>query len=233
MKFDKTEVFNLKGALRGMRNPLESWDKSDSYNCDDTDCDNCKYNFEDDCYDRHPYVIGDNDLKLAQKLILAGSEHAKFTRQIFVSVDITAPLYLWKEMDTYKVGTTANSTSTMHKLATTPITLDCFEFDCVTEVFGDNGSESYGKPIKDIICNLLENYRKEYLRTNDKKVWRALIQLLPSSWLQTRTTTMTYANLRNMYFQRKSHKLTEWSVDFCKWIETLPYAKELIMLEVK
>lgn len=242
MKFEKTEVFNFKGALRGARNPLESWNKSDSYECDDKDCEECSFNYEEDCFDKHPYIIGNNDLDLAKRLIVAGDSHSKFMRQIFVSVDITAPLYWWKEMDTYKVGTVANSTSTMHKLSTTPITLDCFEtgdyeeglgnyIDCACNIKGRDG----GFLAEDIqfIIDLLENLRQTYLETNDKRYWKELIRWLPESWLQTRTTTLSYANLRNILLQRRNHKLTEWSVDFCNWIESLPYANELIMLEVK
>lgn len=237
MKFDNTEVFNFKGALRGMRNALESWDKSDSHPITYDGKNANKYDGK-----VTGYYIGDNDLKLAQKLILAGDSHSKFMRQIFVSIDITAPLYWYKEFDTYKVGTVANSTSTMHKLATTPITLDCFEtgdyeeglgnyFDCACNVEGRDG----GFLAEDVqfIIDLLENLRQTYIETNDKRYWKELIRWLPESWLQTRTITMSYANLRNMYFQRKNHKLIEWSVDFCKWIESLPYAKELIMLEGK
>lgn len=195
--------------------------------------------------------LGPNDLELAQKLIIAGSEHYKFMRQIFVSVDITAPLYWWKEFDTYKVGTTANSTSTMHKLVSTPITLDCFEIDdyesnlIFLEGIDNNGDycHDYQVAIKDIVetegCNtyneptiiqFLEELRLKYIETKDKRYWKELIRWLPESWLQTRTVTMTYANLRNIYFQRRYHKLTEWH-SFCDWIKSLPYAKELITLE--
>lgn len=228
MKFEETEVFNFKGALRGMRNPMNSWDKSDSFPIiyDGKNANNYGGQIIE-------YHIGENDMKLAQKLILAGKEHSKFMRQILTSIDITAPLYWWKEFDTYKVGVTANSTSTMHKLATTPIIPDCFECDSITEIYGDATSTMFKEPIISVTCNLLENYRQEYLRTKDNRVWKALIQLLPSSWLQKRTVTMSYANLRDIYFQRRNHKLTEWSVDFISWIKKLPYAKELIMLEVK
>ena len=201
MKFEKTQVSNFEGALRGMRNPLNSWDKSDS--------------------SWNPLYIGKNDMNLAQRLISAGPEHMKFMRQIFVCVDITAPLYWWKEFDTYKVGTAANSTSTMHKLTSEPITPDKFEWDID---FADYQNQ---------IMDICENLRQKYLETKDKSYWRALVQVLPEAWLQTRTVTMSYANLRTMYFQRRNHKLTEWSEDFCNWVETLPYSKELIMLEDK
>lgn len=221
MKFANTEVFNFEGAFRGMRNPKNSWHLSDSY---------VGY----DEWDQNKYIVGKKDLELAQKLILAGSEHSKFMRQIFVSADITAPLYWWKEFDTYKIGTVANSTSTMHKLASTPITLDCFEFDdCDLEIEECFGMTVTCSELGRYIINTIEEVRQKYLETNDKKYWRTLIQLLPESWLQTRTITMNYSNIRNMYYQRINHKLTEWSSSFTEWIESLPYSKELIMLEVK
>ena len=233
MKFENTEVFNFEGALRGMRNPLESRDKSDSMNCNHYDgrCEDC-YNYtvckED--YLWEPHIIGENDMKLAQKLIRAGSEHRKFMRQIFVSVDITAPLFWWKEFDTYKVGTVANSTSTMHKLATTPITIDCFEIDDYHHV-DDRVS---------ILIEMCEDLRKAYLKTKDKKIWKELIRWLPESWLQTRTVTMSYENLLNMCSkgQRRFHKLNEWSgidnpdvPNFISWVRMLPYAQQLIFID--
>lgn len=221
MKFENTEVFNFQGALRGMRNPKESWDKSDS-----------KYLgiFKvDACENTHGY-IGENDLKLAQTLIKAGSEHRKFMRQIFVSVDITAPLYWWKEFDTYKVGTVSNSTSTMHKLADTPITKECFEMDDFEDIIDDDisiPSEWFC-----LICDL-ETLRKRYNKTKDKRYWKELIRLLPESWLQKRTVTMDYENLLSMCSkgQRRFHKLTEWSESFINWARTLPYAQELIFID--
>lgn len=209
MKFENTEVFNFSGAFRGLRNPLESWNKSDS-----------GYDLSVENWGN--YDIGEEDLSLAQKLINAGSDNSKFLRQIMVSVDITAPLYWWKEYDTYKVGTVANSTSTMHKLSTTSITRECFEFDKKDNYFID---------IQDIFIKYLEDLRLSYLETQDKQYWRALIQLLPESWLQTRTCTLNYAVLRNIYFARRNHKLDEWSVIFVNWIKSLPYAKELICFE--
>ena len=207
MKFEKTEVSNFEGAIRGMRNPMNSWNKSDSDYF-------VVHDSNSDCYIRR-FKIGENDLALAQSLIKAGSEHRKFIRQIFVSVDITAPLYWWKEFDTYKVGTVANSTSTMHKLASTPITKDCFE--C--------GEMLYGYTIAN-----LESNRKMYLETNDKNYWKQLIVNLPESWLQTRTVTMNYENLYSIVRHRKNHKLTEWSESFMAWVKTLPYAEELIFI---
>lgn len=172
--------------------------------------------------------LGPNDLELAQKLIAAGPEHCKFMRQIFVSVDITAPIFWWKEFDTYKVGTTANSTSTMHKLTSKAIDMDCFETDDYDGNYAvPEYLESYDTYPGQFI-RYLEDLRIKYLETGDKGYWKELIRWLPESWLQTRTVTMSYANLRNIFFQRNNHKLTEWHT-FCDWIETLPWGEELIM----
>lgn len=208
---------NFTNALRGMRNPLNSWDQSDSYE---------QTHLRDDGLVDTEYIIGKKDMELAKKLIKAGSDHRKFLRQILVSVDITAPRYWWAEADTYKVGTVSNSTSTMHKLATTSITPSCFAFDSVDGTYHTINTE---KAIREFVCEILEEYRQAYIKSNDLKYWKALIQLLPASWLQTRTVTMNYENLRNMYHARKNHKLSEWSVDFCDWVQTLPYSKELII----
>ena len=213
MKFENTQIFNFAGAIRGMRNPMNSWDKSDSY-------------YGNNEIGLESYVIGKNDLELMQKLIKAGSEHRKFMRQVFVSVDITAPLYWWKEFDTYKIGTVSNSTSTMHKLASTPITIDCFEMGDFEDLRMFDISTVW-----EILIFDLERLRKLYNETKDKRYWKELIRLLPESWLQKRTITMNYENILNMYRQRKNHKLTEWSKSFCDWIKTLPYAEELICLE--
>ena len=281
MDFKSTKVYNFEGALRGMRNPLNSWDKSDSYcgiasinNPPSYDYDVAHAwveheakllgektpNFSDekwseiwDKYDEwllesgilsfngvdkyhsdtfDVAYLGPNDLGLAQRLINAGPEHAKFLRQIFVSVDITAPLYWWKEADTYKVATTANSTSTMHKLMSKEFGREDFEFDDNEglPIFENDEyrNRSYGEYIDSIIkmCNHLRN---NYLDTEDKRYWRALVQILPNAYLQTRTWTANYAILRNIYFQRKNHKLREW-YQFCKWIKNLPYSGELITL---
>ena len=204
MKFENTEVWGFEHAIRGMRNPMESWDRSDSGYVDKR--------FNDQFY------IGPNDMKLMKTLIKAGPEHRKFLRQIFISVDITAPLYWWKEFDTYKVGTVADSCSTMHKLKDTPITVDCFEMGDYCGFFET--------PWKNLIA-LLEQCRKEYNETKDKRYWKELIRLLPESWLQKRTVTMSYENVANMYSQRMNHKLTEWSKDFIQWADNLPYFKEL------
>ena len=219
MKFDKTEVFGIESATRGMRNPLESWHKSDSY------WGNNEYSLES-------YVLGENDISLMQKLIKAGTEHRKFMRQIFVSVDITAPLYWWKEFETYKVGVTANSTSTMHKLTSKPITVDCFEmgdFDSSVYVYNvDNEQVTTWEFWKQHLIPYLEELRKQYNETKDKSYWKELIRLLPESWLQTSVLDLNYETLRNIYAWRKNHKLTEWHT-FCDWIRTLPYAEELIL----
>ena len=239
MKFENTEVWGFEHSLRGIRNPKNSWDRSDSGKLY---WDGTWYHEELKNYFTEygvNFYIGENDMKLAQTLIKAGNEHRKFMRQIFVSVDITAPLYWWKEFDTYKVGTVANSTSTMHKLATTPITLDCFEIDDYDRNLSladnpkdDDGLDNISTFEEDIIY-VLENIRQKYLETKDKRYWKELVRWLPESWLQKRTITMNYENVRNMYFQRRNHKLTEWSESFIKWVESLPYTKELIMYDGK
>ena len=214
MRFENTAVYNIYNAILGARNPMNSWDKSDSV-------------FKGYNGKIENTSIGKNDLELMQKLIKAGSEHRKFLRQIFVAVDITAPLYFFKELDTYKVGTVANSTSTMHKLADTPITLDCFEMGDFTP-FIDNFKIDLSWRT---VVSYLEQLRQKYNETKDKRYWKELIRLLPESWLQKRTVTMNYENILNMYRQRKNHKLTEWSKSFCDWVKTLPYAEELICFE--
>ena len=234
MKFENTTVWGFESALRGMRNPKESWEKSDTKT------------FNTNCYDdlkNYPVIIGPNDIKLAQTLILAGSEHRKFMRQIFVSVDITAPLYWWKEFDTYKVGTVANSTSTMHKMASKPITLDCFEIDDLTDINMSIplvGMTETLEHCTNVIIDMCEGLRLKYLETKDKRYWKELIRWLPESWLQTRTVTMTYENLFAMCGrgQRRFHKLNEWSgqdnpalSNFISWARTLPYAQEFIFID--
>ena len=256
MKFENTSVFNFEGALRGMRNPMESWDKSDSGYCCDVTCCDCPLNGTNRCDETIPdFSIGFSDLKLAQKLIRAGSEHRKFMRQIFVSVDITAPLYWWKEFDTYKVGTVANSTSTMHKLASTPITIDCFEMDDFDDVYSNKAlKEATLTSWWNLTIEELESLRQRHNKSVEdkrhleeikdfeeakkaqamsKKYWKELIRLLPESWLQTRTVTMDYENLFAICSkgQRRFHKLTEWSTAFISWARTLPYAQELIFID--
>ena len=230
IKFENTAVMNFEGALRGMRNPLNSWDKSDSfYGCGDTPCTDCEYFYR--CvgdFSARRYSIGKNDLDLARRLIEAGSDHRKFLRQIFVSVDITAPLYWWKEFDTYKVGTVANSCSTMHKIHSKPIEISDFSFDDMIINFETEGEFLdfrffYSKVVEN--CEIL---RRRYVETKDKKYFRALIQLLPESYNQKRTVTLNYETLRNIYGSRRNHKLDEWSVGFMEWIDSLPYAEELI-----
>lgn len=238
MKFENTEVWGFEHAIRGMRNPMNSWDKSDS----------CYLTVNEiaghPCNDglQKEFVVGENDLKLMRKLIRAGSEHRKFLRQIFVSVDITAPLYWWKEFDTYKVGTCANSTSTMHKLATTPITLDCFDiddfYDFDVTLIETGEKDTFKKTSILSTIQYLEAIRHRYLETKNKRYWKELIRWLPESWLQKRTITMNYENILSMYKQRKSHKLNEWSgVDnselpnFISWVKTLPYAEDLLLDE--
>ena len=179
--------------------------------------------------------IGANDLDLAQRMIKAGTPNDKFLRQIFVSVDITAPLYWWKEMDTYKVGTVANSTSTMHKLASTSITKDCFEMDDYEGSLKLFENYPYSLPefVDDMweeIIDICETLRKRYLETKDIRYWKELIRFLPESWLQTRTWTANYSTLRNIIHWRKGHKLTEWKA-FLDWAETLPYADDLLFFE--
>lgn len=265
MKFENTQVWGFEHALHGMRNPKESWNKSDStflvYRVDEGDVTPKEllkvfpnvyiteqhYDIRDRLCSYVPIIIGEKDMKLAQTLIKAGSEHRKFLRQIFVSVDITAPLYWWKEFDTYKVGTVANSTSTMHKMASKPITLDCFEIDdyqndLTTELTDGEGYNFTFFSSEEPLCIIdwLESLRQKYLETKDKRYWKELIRWLPESWLQTRTVTMDYENLFAMCSkgQRRFHKLNEWSgqdnsdvPNFISWARTLPYAQEFIFID--
>ena len=247
MKFENTKVYGFYSALKGMRNPKESYNKSDtSYGIgflDSVEKDkNKKILYKNTSFAEY-ISIGPNDMKLAQSLIKAGSEHRKFMRQIFVSVDITAPLYWWKEFDTYKVGTVANSTSTMHKIASKPITLDCFEIDDLTDINMSIplvGMTETLEHCTNVIIDFLEGLRQKYLETKDKRFWKELIRWLPESWLQTRTVTMTYENLFAMCGcgQRRFHKLNEWSgiddntlENFISWARTLPYAQEFIFID--
>ena len=202
IKLERTSVLNLENAMRGARNPMNSWDRTDSY------------------YDENNnYILGENDLGLATKLAKAGPDHRKFIRQIFVSVDITAPLYWWKEYDTYKVGTVANSTSNMHKIHSKAFAEADFSTDHMTE-------ESRKHFLS--FVDYMEEVRKKYVESKDKAYWYDLIQLLPSSYNQLRTCTLNYETLSNIYYARRAHKLDEWHV-LCDWIKTLPYAEELIM----
>ena len=210
IKFEKVEVWGWKHAIRGMRNPLNSWEKSDS-----------GYNplLED------IFEIGENDLGLMTRLTMAGAPHRKFLRQIFVSVDITAPLYWWKEFDTYKVGTTANSCSTMHTLHKKKYELEDFSSDYLSNlvVTEDGVLELDTMGVLDELIMNLNGLRLMYLKTKDTVYWKAMIQLLPSSYNQKRTVTMTYENLLNILEYRRGHKLNEWR-RFCEWIDTLPYS---------
>lgn len=214
IKIENIEVFNFEGAFRGLRNPMNSWNKSDSYIDALT----------------NKYIVGENDLKLAQRMIGAGTDESKFMRQIFVSMDITAPLYWWKEADTYKIATVSNSCSTMHKITSSEITEENYSFDSEPDKpLTDLPTNDYVRilDIKNRAVADVEWLRKKYNETKDKRYWRLLIQINPDGWLQKRTWTGNYQNLRNMYFARKNHKLIEW-IQFCQIIEQLPYSKELI-----
>ena len=285
MIFEHTRVNNFDNAFRGLRNPLESWHKSDSWggivdfthdyilgemtekwienensirekNGQIAILESQHNKLWSDLFDKYcdwltqqgilkigphqeaceVFYIGPKDLDLAQRMIKAGSSDRKFLRQILISVDITAPLYWWKEFDTYKIGTTANSTSTMHRLTSTPITKQCFEMGDFAEDLLMYENEPYNPDIYfseywDMLINDLEFLRKQYNKTKDKRYWKELIRLLPNGWLQTRTVTMNYEILRNIYTQRRKHRLVEWH-KFCDWVNTLPYAKELITYNI-
>lgn len=210
------DIWGFEHAVRGMRNPMNSWDKSDTF------------------VDYDLVLLGNKDKELMKRLVHAGPSHRKFLRQIFVSVDITAPLYWWKEFDTYKVGTTANSCSTMHKIHDKEFTIDDFSHEHLSDSFITHEGDEYpvefegfylaSEDILDIIIKALNEYRDIYLNTRDKDHWWQMIQLLPSSYNQKRTVTMNYENLLNIYETRRNHKLDEWK-DFCKWIESLPNAE--------
>ena len=202
IKLERTSVLNLENAMRGARNPMNSWSRTDSV------------------YDETGnYILGANDLDLARRLAKAGPDHRKFIRQIFVSVDITAPLYWWKEYDTYKVATVANSTSTMHKIHS-----KAFE---ETDFSTDHMTEETKRHFLDFVA-YMEEVRKKFVETKDKTSWYDLIQMLPSSYNQLRTCTLNYETLSNIYYARKAHKLQEWHT-LCDWIKTLPYAEDIII----
>ena len=204
IQLERSSVMNLENAMRGARNPLNSWARSDSY------------------YDEAGnYILGENDLGLAMRLRKAGSDHRKYMRQIFVSVDITAPLYWWKEYDTYKVATVANSTSTMHKIHSKPFSREDFSHDHMTEE---------ALAALDRMIEVLEQLRLRFVETKEKDTWYSMIQLLPESYQQLRTCSFNYETLVHIYFSRRDHKLAEWHT-FCDWIPSLPYAKELILGE--
>ena len=199
-----TSVMNFENAIRGARNPMNSWGRMDSHTEPDGS-----------------FVFGPNDLDLAMRLAKAGSDHRKYLRMVFVSVDVTAPLYWWKEYDTYKVATVANSTSTMHKIHSKPFSMDDFSCDHMTD-----GTKKF----METVVAELENIRLRFKETKSKDAWYDMIQLLPSSYNQMRTCTFNYETLINIYRARKNHKLAEWHT-FCDWIETLPYAEQLITFE--
>lgn len=204
IKIERTSVVNFDNAMRGARNPMNSWARYDSY------------------FDENGnFVFGENDLSLAKRLCQAGTDHRKFVRMIFVSVDVTAPMYWWKEYDTYKVGTVANSTSTMHKITSKPFEMSDFSVDHMNE----DGIKAMEKVIE-----TLEDLRLKFLETKDKTIWYTIIQLLPSSYNQMRTCTLNYENLCNIYYARRNHKLEEWHT-YCDWITQLPYFKDLFIQE--
>lgn len=201
INFENTSVYGWEAAIRGMRNPMNSWDKSDSV-----------FGYQE------LHHIGESDLKLMKQLVEAGTDHSKFMRMITVTVDITAPLYWWKEFDTYKVGTVRNSCSTMHKIHSKEFTLDDFSHEYIDK-------NCFSSGVFNEVIRTLNFHRKMYLKTNDKKLWWQLIQLLPSSYNQRATVQLNYAVLRNMYHSRKNHKLDEWSQGFTEWVKSLPYSE--------
>ena len=222
IKITDTEVFGWGAAIRGMRAPMNSWDKSDSYWTHIEDA-------ETKQTAKFEFFLGENDLKLMRSLAKAGDDHGKCLRMIHVQADITAPLYWWKEYDTYKVGTVANSCSTMHKIHSKPIELLDFSLDD----FAINRDIDYR--LEDMLYNITadcELLRRKYLETQDKRYWKALIQLLPQSYNQKRTIDLNYQVLVHMYFARRNHKLSEWH-EFCDWVEDLPYFKEIVVQEEK
>ena len=234
LKIENTEVVGWEAAIRGMRNPMNSWDKSDSRFSlldDCGDCTHCNLRFEE-C---HEQQIGPNDLDLMTRLRNAGTDHRKFMRMITVYLDITAPLYWWKEFDTYKVGTVANSCSTMHKIHEKEFTIDDFscehlyaEDDIEGMYYSTTAEEEFtSTDVLKVVIESLNNYRKMYLATKDKKDWWQMIQLLPSSYNQRRTVMLNYEVLANIYKSRRNHKLDEWHT-FCGWIESLPYSELII-----
>lgn len=241
LKIENTEVMGWKHAIRGMRNPKNSWEKTDSYPA--VDCGKCgKIEREGictkedrDCTGFECFEVGPNDLKLMTTLRNAGTDHRKFMRMITVYLDITAPLYWWKEFDTYKVGTVANSCSTMHKIADKKFTLEDFSHEHLLSMANNNAGDALflndannirvdGDDLLGLIINVLNYYRGRYIKTKDKRYWWQLIQLLPSSYNQRRTVMLNYEVLANIYKSRRNHKLDEWHT-FCDWIESLPYSK--------
>lgn len=219
IKIDGTNTYGWEAAVRGMRNPMNSWAKSDSHYCWEPQypgggCFGCELNSDHNCrVDK--YVVGAADLDLMKRLIKSGTDHSKFLRMIGVTCDLTAPLYWWKEYDTYKVGTVANSCSTMHKIHAKKFEREDFSTDHLIPRM---------KEVLDVTIANLNACRGNFLETQDKKWWWQMIQLLPTSYNQKRTVQLNYAVLRNIYHSRKNHKLDEWH-DFCHWIEGLPYSE--------
>lgn len=230
IKFENTEVVGWENVIRGMRNPMNSWEKSDSIKCyANADCPGiCKENMSGIC-------IGPNDFDLMKRLRNAGTDHRKFMRMITVYVDILAPLYWWKEFDTYKVGTVANSCSTMHKIHEKEFTLEDFSTEQLFEEnripirFGEGQIDFFtSKEFFQYTIDMLNAHRRAYLETEEKCYWWQMIQLLPSSYNQKRTVMMNYEVLANIYKGRKNHKLDEWSIGFIDWIKLLPYSELII-----
>lgn len=226
LKIENVEITGWEHSIRGMRNPKNSWERSDSLFCKRGDCISCEMSA--DCgATQLDYDIGENDLDLATRLSNAGPVHRKFMRMITVYLDITAPLYWWKEFDTYKVGTVANSCSTMHKIHAKEFTLDDFSHEHLLGYDELNWGDT--APLATLYCviNALNVYRQKYLETKDKKYWWQMIQLLPSSYNQKRTVMLNYEVLANIYEWRRDHKLDEWHT-LCDWIESLPYSELII-----
>ena len=225
IKITKTGLMGLEGAIRGMRNPMNSWNKGDSGFClanRVSFCDaSCEFSNEESICVTNGFTVGENDKKLACKLVKAGSDHRKFLRMIHVQTDVLAPLYWWKEYDTYKVGTVANSCSTMHKIHSKEFDVEDFSFE---------NCDRWVSNFCEQIVQTLNICRTKYLDTKDKKVWYQMIQLLPSSYNQLRTIDLNYEVLLNIYHARKNHKLDEWR-KFCEWIESLPYMRDFLGLE--
>jgi len=212
IKIEKTCVSGWEAAIRGMRNPYDSWEKSDSFNMHETI----------DDYDVSTFVIGEGDIQLMEKLVKAGDCHAKFARYITVTADITAPFYWWKQFDTYKVGTVADSCSTMHTIMKRMLTREDFSVEGISPVFIDR-FDTYINWMNEIICNY-DHARARKMDESAKTYWDTLIKMLPENYNQKRTVLLNYQVLRNMYMWRRGHKLKEWH-DFCEWIEDLPYSK--------
>lgn len=218
IKIENTEVYGWEAAVRGMRNPMNSWDKSD------TELTISTQYFGNVSTRQTEICIGKKDFALMKTLVEAGTDHRKFLRMVNVTVDITAPLYWWKEFDTYKVGTVRNSCSTMHKITAKEFTIDDFSHEHLFP--GEYGEETPTDILQYLIC-ALNKFRELYLKSHDKNYWWQIIQLLPSSYNQCATVQLNYEVLLNMYHSRKNHKLDEWR-KFCEWIERLPYMEEFL-----